>query len=163
MNLHYGISIQNATIEPTRYPTMLYPVLVNEDSPISGTIDYGYYVGNDLSYTMAYANKHEVDIDIPASVIINAKYTHNIDYESEYTYHHPNTVVVYTTFASGLIPTFNSTFRLYSVNEVNNGNGSYTVTITASINNDAPTTISFYNMTELYSVDYINDTKLTNM
>ena len=160
---NYGISIQNATIEPTRYPTMLYPVLVNEDSPISGTIDYGYYVGNDLSYTMAYANKHEVDIDIPASVIINAKYTHNIDYESEYTYHHPNTVVVYTTFASGLIPTFNDAFRLYSVNEVNNGNGSYTVTITASINNDAPTSISFKNMTELYSVDYINDTKLTNM
>ena len=160
---NYGISIQNATIEPTRYPTMLYPVLVNEDSPISGTIDYGYYVGNDLSYTMAYANKHEVDIDIPASVIINAKYTHNIDYESEYTYHHPNTVVVYTTFASGLIPTFNSAFRLYSVNEVNNGNGSYTVTITASINNDAPTSISFKNMTELYSVDYINDTKITSM
>ena len=160
---NYGISIQNATIEPTRYPTMLYPVLVNEDSPISGTIDYGYYVGNDLSYTMAYANKHEVDIDIPASVIINAKYTHNIDYESEYTYHHPNTVVVYTTFASGLIPTFNSTFRLYSVNEVNNGNGSYTVTITASVNNDAPTSISFKDMTELYSVDYINDTKLTSM
>ena len=160
---NYGISIQNATIEPTRYPTMLYPVLVNEDSPISGTIDYGYYVGNDLSYTMAYANKHEVDIDIPASVIINAKYTHNIDYESEYTYHHPNTVVVYTTFASGLIPTFNNAFRLYSVNEVNNGNGSYTVTITASINNDAPTSISFANMTELYSVDYINDTKLTSM
>ena len=160
---NYGISIQNATIEPTRYPTMLYPVLVNEDSPISGTIDYGYYVGNDLSYTMAYANKHEVDIDIPASVIVNAKYIHNIDYESEYTYHHPNTVVVYTAFASGLVPTFNAAFRLYSVNEVNNGNGSYTVTITASINNDAPTKISFVDMTELYSVDYINDTKLTDM
>ena len=160
---NYGISIQNATIEPTRYPTMLYPVLVNEDSPISGTIDYGYYVGNDLSYTMAYANKHEVDIDIPASVIVNTKYTHNIDYESEYTYHHPNTVVVYTTFTSGLVPTFNSAFRLYSVNEVNNGNGSYTVTITASINNDAPTSISFRDMTDLYSVDYINDTKLTTM
>ena len=160
---NYGITIDNANIEPTRYPTMLYPTLVNEKSPIIGKIDYKYYVGDDLSYAMAYANKNEVDIDIPTSVIINADYVYNIDYESEYTYFHPNTVAVYTSLKSGVLPTFDSQFTRYTVSEVLNSDGSYTTTIGANITGDSPAWISFTNehaKANLYSVEYINTTRL---
>ena len=160
---NYGITIDNANIEPTRYPTMLYPTLVNEKSPIIGKIDYKYYVGDDLSYAMAYANKNEVDIDIPTSVIINADYVYNIDYESEYTYFHPNTVAVYTSLKSGVLPTFDSQFTRYTVSEVLNSDGSYTTTIGANITGDSPAWISFANehaQANLYSVEYINTTRL---
>ena len=160
---NYGITINNAMIEPTRYPTMLYPTLVNAKSPIIGEIDYKYYIGDDLSYAMAYANKNEVNIIIPTSVIINAKYTHKIDYESEYTYFHPNTVMVYTSLTSGVRPTFNTEFTRYTVNEVQNGDGTYTTTIASSITGDAPKTISFDEATNLYSVEYINTSKLTSV
>ena len=160
---NYGITINNAVIEPTRYPTMFYPTLVNAKSPIIGEIDYKYYIGDDLSYAMAYANKNEVNIIIPTSVIINAKYTHKIDYESEYTYFHPNTVMVYTSLTSGVRPTFNTEFTRYTVNEVQNGDGTYTTTIASSITGDAPKSISFSGATNLYSVEYINTTKLTSM
>ena len=160
---NYDITIDNANIEPTRYPTMLYPTLVNEKSPIIGKIDYKYYVGDDLSYAMAYANKNEVDIDIPTKVIIDSKYVYNIDYESEYTYFHPNTVAVYTSLESGVIPTFNSQFTRYTVSEVLNGDGTYTTTIGANITGDTPTYISFQDEISLYSVEFINTSKLTNM
>ena len=163
---NYGITIDNANIEPTRYPTMLYPTLVNEKSPIIGKIDYKYYVGDDLSYAMAYANKNEVDIDIPTSVIINASYVYNIDYESEYTYFHPNTVAVYTSLKSGVLPTFNSQFTRYTVSEVLNSDGSYTTTIGANITGDSPTWINFANehaQANLYRVEYINTTRLTSV
>ena len=163
---NYGITIDNANIEPTRYPTMLYPTLVNEKSPIIGKIDYKYYIGDDLSYAMAYANKNEVDIDIPTSVIINANYVYNIDYESEYTYFHPNTVAVYTSLESGVIPTFNSQFTRYSVSEVLNSDGTYTTTIGANITGDSPTMINFANkhaQANLYSVEYVNTSKMNAM
>ena len=160
---NYGITIDNANIEPTRYPTMLYPTLVNEKSPIIGRIDYKYYIGDDLSYAMAYANKDEVDIDIPTSVIINAGYVYNIDYESEYTYFHPNTVAVYTSLESGVVPTFNSQFTRYTVSEVLNSDGTYTTTIGANITGDSPTSINFANehaQANLYSVEYLNMSKV---
>ena len=161
---NYGITIDNANIEPTRYPTMLYPTLVNEKSPIIGKIDYKYYVGDDLSYAMAYANKNEVDIDIPTSVIINASYVYNIDYESEYTYFHPNTVAVYTSLESGVIPTFNDQFTRYTVSEVLNSDGTYTTTIGSNITGDSPTMIRFENSRDkLYSVQYVNTSKINNM
>ena len=160
---NYGITINNALIEPTRYPTMFYPILVNAKSPIIGKVDYKYYIGDDLSYAMAYANKNEVDIIIPTNVIINADYVHNIDYESEYTYFHPNTVMVYTSLTSGVRPTFNTEFIRYTVNEVQNGDGTYTTTIASSITGDAPKTISFKDATNLYSVEYVNTTKITDM
>ena len=160
---NYGITINNAMIEPTRYPTMFYPTLVNAKSPIIGEIDYKYYIGDDLSYAMAYANKNEVNIIIPTSVIINAKYTHKIDYESEYTYFHPNTVMVYTSLTSGVRPTFNTEFTRYTVNEVQNGDGTYTTTIASSITGDTPKSISFKGESDLYSVEYINMTKLISM
>ena len=160
---NYGITIDNANIEPTRYPTMLYPTLVNEKSPIIGKIDYKYYIGDDLSYAMAYANKNEVDIDIPTKVIINADHVYNIDYESEYSYFHPNTVVVYTSLESGVRPTFNSQFTRYTVSEVQNSDGTYTTTIGSSITGDAPTYISFSQNKYLYSVEYMNTSKVTGM
>ena len=163
---NYGITIDNANIEPTRYPTMLYPTLVNEKSPIIGKIDYKYYIGDDLSYAMAYANKNEVDIDIPTSVIINADYVYNVDYESEYSYFHPNTIAVYTSLESGVHPTFNSQFTRYTVSEVQNSDGTYTTTIGANITGDSPTSISFGNnlaKVNLYSVEYINTTRLTTL
>ena len=160
---NYGITINNAMIEPTRYPTMLYPTLVNSKSPIIGEIDYKYYIGDDLSYAMAYANKNEVNIIIPTSVIINAAYTHKIDYESEYTYFHPNTIMVYTSLASGVRPTFNPEFTRYTVNEAQNGDGTYTTTIASTITGDAPKSISFSGAGHLYGVEYINITKLTSM
>lgn len=160
---NYGITINNAVIEPTRYPTMFYPILVNSKSPIIGEVDYKYYIGDDLSYAMAYANKNEVNIIIPTSVIINAAYTHKIDYESEYTYFHPNTIMVYTSLTSGVRPTFNTEFTRYTVNETQNGDGTYTTTIASTITGDAPKSISFSGATNLYSVEYINTSKLTNM
>ena len=160
---NYGITINNAVIEPTRYPTMFYPILVNAKSPIIGEVDYKYYIGDDLSYAMAYANKNEVNIIIPTSVIINAAYTHKIDYESEYTYFHPNTIMVYTSLTSGVRPTFNTEFTRYTVNETQNGDGTYTTTIASTITGDAPKSISFSGATNLYSVEYINTSKLTNM
>ena len=160
---NYGITINNAMIEPTRYPTMFYPTLANAKSPIIGEINYKYYIGDDLSYAMAYANKNEVNIIIPTSVIINAKYTHKIDYESEYTYFHPNTIMVYTSLTGGVRPTFNTEFTRYTVNEVQNEDGTYTTTIASTITGDAPKTISFNRIAELYSVEYINTTKLASM
>ena len=160
---NYGITINNAVIEPTRYPTMFYPILVNAKSPIIGEIDYKYYIGDDLSYAMAYANKNEVNIIIPTSIIINAKYTHKIDYESEYTYFHPNTIMVYTSLTSGVRPAFNTEFTRYTVSETQNGDGTYTTTIASTITGDAPKSISFSGATNLYSVEYINTSKLTNM
>ena len=160
---NYGITINNAVIEPTRYPTMFYPILVNAKSPVIGEIDYKYYIGDDLSYAMAYANKNEVNIIIPTSVIINAAYTHKIDYESEYTYFHPNTIMVYTSLTSGVRPTFNTEFTRYTVNETQNGDGTYTTTIASTITGDAPKSISFSGATNLYSVEYINTSKITNM
>ena len=152
----YNVTIQNANIKPTNHPTMLYPLLVNENKPIVGTIDYSDYQGDDLSYAMAYANKSEVDISIPNNVALNSQYFYNVDNESEYEYNNPRTIAKYTCNAKGVVPTFNSGYTAYKVAERDNGDGTYTTSIIADDINILPTSISFANQSALLTVDYLN-------
>ena len=152
----YNVTIQNANIKPTNHPTMLYPLLVNENKPIVGTIDYSDYQGDDLSYAMAYANKAEVDISIPNDVSMNSQYIYNIDKESEYEYNDPRTIAKYTCNAKGVLPTFNSGYSGYIVNERDNGDGTYTTSIIADDINILPTSIKFKDQSALLTVDYLN-------
>ena len=157
----YNVTIQNANIKPTNHPTMLYPLLVNENKPIVGTIDYSDYQGDDLSYAMAYANKSEVDISIPDEVMINSNYSYNIDKESEYEYNNPRTIAKYTCNAKGVLPTFNSGYAAYKVNERDNGDGTYTTSIIADDIGNLPSSISFKSKTQLLEVHHINGGGLT--
>lgn len=157
----YNITIQNANIKPTNHPTMLYPLLVNEDKPILGTIDYSNYQGDDLSYAMAYANKSEVDISIPNDVALNSQYIYNIDTGSEYGYNDPRTIAKYTCNAKGVLPTFNSGYTAYKVAERDNGDGTYTTSIIADDISNLPSSISFRSKTQLLEVHYINGDGLT--
>ena len=157
----YNVTIQNANIKPTNHPTMLYPLLVNEDKPITGTIDYSNYQGDDLSYAMAYANKSEVDISIPNDVAINTQYFYNIDTKSEYEYNDPRTIAKYTCNASGVLPTFNSGYSAYKTTERDNGDGTYTTRILADDISNLPSSISFQSKTQLLEVHHINGDGLT--
>ena len=152
----YNVTIQNANIKPTNHPTMLYPLLVNENKPIVGTVDYSDYQGDDISYAMAYANKSEVDISIPNDVAMNAQYFYSIDTQSEYEYNDPRTIAKYTCNAKGVLPTFNSGYSAYKVNERDNGDGTYTTSIIADDIGVLPTNISFRGITNLLSVKYMN-------
>ena len=53
----YNITIKNANISPKTHNTMLYPLLVNEDNPITGTLDYTNYAGNNLSWAYAFVTE----------------------------------------------------------------------------------------------------------
>ena len=160
----YNITIQNANIIPTNHPTMLYPLLVNENKPITGTIDYSDYQGDDLSYAMAYANKSEVDIDIPTSLYANIRYIHNIDTESEYEYVDPRTIVKYKCTSNIQPVTLPDNYSAYSMNEIDNGDGTYTVTIIADDLSNLPTRIQFQKMrAALLEVNYINTDNITDM
>ena len=159
----YNVTIQNANIKPTNHPTMLYPLLVNENKPIVGSIDYSDYQGDDLSYAMAYANKSEVDISIPNDVVLNSQYIYNTDAQSEYEYNNPRTIAKYTCNAKGVLPTFNSGYTAYKVAERDNGDGTYTTRIIADDIGNLPTSISFAKKTGLLSVSYINTNNITTM
>ena len=159
----YNVTIQNASIKPTNHPTMLYPLLVNENKPIVGTIDYSDYQGDDLSYAMAYANKSEVDISIPNDVAMNSQYFYNIDTQSEYEYNDPRTIAKYTCNAKGVLPTFNSGYSAYKVAERDNGDGTYTTSIIADDINILPTTINFKGIKQLQKVYYLNASAVTDM
>ena len=159
----YNITIQNANITPTNYPTMLYPLLVNENKPVVGTINYSDYRGDDLSYAMAYANTSEVDIDIPESVIMNSLYFHNIDKESEYVYVDPRTIVRYKC-TSNATPVAMENYSAYSMIEVDNGDGTYTVTVIADDLNNLPSSIKFQGMgAALLEVNFVNINNITDM
>ena len=158
----YNVTIQNANIKPTNHPTMLYPLLVNENKPIVGTIDYSDYQGDDLSYTMAYANKSEVDISIPNDMAMNSQYLYNIDKESEYEFNDPRIIAKYTCNAKGVLPTFNGDYTAYKVTKRDNGDGTYTTRILSDRLENLPSIISFQNKTELLSVDYLNTANLTS-
>lgn len=158
----YNVTIQNANIKPTNHPTMLYPLLVNENKPIVGTIDYSDYQGDDLSYAMAYANKAEVDISIPNDVALNIQYLHGIDTKSEYKYNDPRTIAKYTCNASGVLPTFNSDYTAYKVVERDNGDGTYTTSIIADDISVLPTAIKFQNKTSLLSVESVNISNMSD-
>ena len=159
----YNVTIQNANIKPTNHPTMLYPLLVNENKPIVGTIDYSDYQGDDLSYAMAYANKSEVDISIPNDVALNSQYIYNVDKESEYEYNDPRTIAKYTCNAKGVLPTFNSGYTDYRVSEMDNGDGTYTTSIIADDISNLPTTINFKGIKQLQKVYYLNTSAVTDM
>ena len=159
----YNVTIQNANIKPTNHPTMLYPLLVNENKPIVGTIDYSDYQGEDLSYAMAYANKSEVDISIPNDVALNTQYFYNVDKESEYEYNDPRTIAKYICNAKGVVPTFNSGYVAYKVNERDNGDGTYTTSIIADDISNLPTTINFKGIKQLQKVYYLNTSAVTDM
>ena len=159
----YNVTIQNANIKPTNHPTMLYPLLVNENKPIVGTIDYSDYQGEDLSYAMAYANKSEVDISIPNDVALNTQYFYNVDKESEYEYNDPRTIAKYTCNASGVLPTFNSGYSAYKVNERDNGDGTYTTSIIADDVSILPTVIKFKGKNQLQKVHYLNTSAVTDL
>ena len=160
----YNITIQNANITPTNYPTMLYPLLVNENKPVTGSIDYTNYQGDDLSYTMAYANTSEVDIDIPSSVILNSLYFHNIDKESEYQYVDPRTIVKYKCTSNATPVTLPNDYNAYSMFETDNGDGTYTITVIADDLGNLPSKINFKNMgAALLEVIYTNTDGITDM
>lgn len=158
----YNITIENANIKPTNYPTMLYPLLVNEEKPVTGIIDYTDYQGDDLSYAMAYANKLEVSITIPYDVIINSKYSYGIAIDSEYEHFDPRTVVRYITTSSDKIPTFNADYvGKYSIYKSDNGNGTYTINVNSNNLSYLPTSISFKDNLELTEIIYLNTSALT--
>ena len=160
----YNVTILNAKINPTNHPTMLYPLLVNEDKPITGTIDYTNYQGDDLSYAMAYANTSEVDIVIPNSVAMNIQYIHNITKESEYVYVDPRTIVKYKCTSNTIPVSLPNDYSEYVMAEENNGDGTYTVTVVADDLNNLPSRINFPEMgAALLEVIYINTDGITNM
>lgn len=77
----YNITIKNADISPKTHNTMLYPLLVNEDNPITGTLDYTNYEGNNLSWAFAYTDLDKLDITID-NELSNIEYLHNLAIES---------------------------------------------------------------------------------
>ena len=75
----------------------------------------------------------------------------------------PLVFLIYTTNASGVMPTFNAEFSGYSVNETDNGDGTYRVKIASDDLSNLPTLISFKEKENLLTVDKINTSNVTNM
>ena len=78
----YNITIKNANIKPTTHNTMLYPLLVNEDNPITGTLDYTNYTGEHLSWSFAYTDEEYVDVTTDND-LSNVEYFYNLAVESD--------------------------------------------------------------------------------
>ena len=72
-------------------------------------------------------------------------------------------IAKYTTNATGVLPTFNSGYTGYTVDEIDNGDGTYNVEINTDSSDILPTTISFYGKTELLKVEYLNVSAVTSM
>ena len=79
---NYNITIKNANISPKTHNTMLYPLLVNEENPIEGRLDYANYTGNNLSWAYAYTNLDKVDI-IADNDLSNVEHLYNLAIESD--------------------------------------------------------------------------------
>ena len=71
-------------------------------------------------------------------------------------------IVKYTCASQGVLPTFNSGYTEYNVNEVNNGNETWTTTITKT-GNSMPNIISFKDKSTLLSIEKIDTSNVTNM
>ena len=82
---------------------------------------------------------------------------------SGWTLINPLEILIYTTSASGVLPAFNTEFTGYSVNETDNGDGTYGVKITTDELSNLPTSISFAGKTDLLTVEKINTSNVTNM
>ena len=149
----YNITIKNANISPKTHNTMLYPLLVNEDNPIEGKLDYTNYEGNNLSWSFAYTDEEYVDIIQPKDELINSyEYKYNAFYDTEYEFDNPYEIAKYTSSASGLLPTFNSEFT-YTYDEIDNEDGTYTIKVYADSLDILPTWLSYQNKTNLLSVE----------
>ena len=159
----YNITIKNANISPKTHNTMLYPLLVNEDNPITGTLDYTNYAGKHLSWSFAYTDEEYVNIIQPKDELINSyEYKYNAFYDTEYEFVNALEIAIYTSSASGVLPTFNIEFT-YTYDEINNGNGTYTTKVYADSLDNLPTKISFDSKTGLLTVDKLNTSNVTSM
>ena len=164
----YNITIKNAYIAPKTHNTMLYPLLVNEDNPITGTLDYTNYAGKHLSWSFAYTDEEYVNIIQPKDEFINTyKYRYNAFYQTEYEFDNPYEIARYTSSASGLLPTFNAEFT-YTYDEIDNEDGTYTTKVYADSFDNLPTSIKFdqlyANDLRLLTVDKLQITSaITNM
>ena len=164
----YNITIKNAYIKPTTHNTMLYPLLVNEDNPITGTLDYTNYTGKYLSWSFAYTDEEFVDIIQPKNELLNSyEYKYNTFYDTEYEFDNPYEIARYTSSASGVLPTFNTEFT-YTYDEIDNGDGTYTTKIYADSLDSLPSSIKFdqqyANDLRLLTVDKLQITSaITNM
>ena len=159
----YNISIKNAYISPKTHNTMLYPLLVNEDNPITGTLDYTNYAGKHLSWSFAYTDEEYVDIIQPKYELLNSyKYRHNAFYDTEFEFENPYEIARYTSSASGMLPGFNAEFT-YTYDEIDNGDGTYTISVYADSLDNLPTSISFNAKTTLLTIDKLNTSKVTSM
>ena len=158
----YNITIKNAYIAPKTHNTMLYPLLVNEDNPITGTLDYTNYAGKHLSWSFAYTDEEYVDIIQPKDELLNGyEYRYNAFYDTEYEFDNPYEIARYTSSASGVLPTFNSEFG-YTYDEKDNGDGTYTTKIHADSLDILPTSFSFYAKSALLSVERMNISRVTS-
>ena len=158
----YNITIKNAYIKPTTHNTMLYPLLVNEDNPITGTLDYTNYAGKHLSWSFAYTDEEYVNIIQPKDELLNSyEYSYNTFYDTEYEFVNPYEVARYTSSASGVLPSFNTEFT-YTYDEIDNGDGTYTTTVYADSLDNLPTLINFIGK-PIISVDKLNTSQATNL
>ena len=159
----YNIAIKNAYIAPKTHNTMLYPLLVNEDNPITGTLDYTNYAGKHLSWSFAYTDEEYVNITQPKDELLNSyEYKYNAFYDTEYEFDNPYEIARYTSSASGVLPTFNKEFT-YTYDEKDNGDGTYTTKIYTDSLDNLPTQISFADKGGLVGIDKLNMSKVTDM
>lgn len=159
----YNITIKNAYISPKTHNTMLYPLLVNEDNPITGTLDYTDYAGKHLSWSFAYTDEEYVNITQPKDELINSyEYRYNAFYDTEYEFDNPYEIARYTSSVSGVLPGFNSEFT-YTYDEIDNGDGTYTTKIYADSLDILPTKINFTANNNLLTVDKLNTSKVNSM
>ena len=159
----YNITIKNANISPKTHNTMLYPLLVNEDNPITGTLDYTNYAGKHLSWSFAYTDLDKVQITQPREDLLGSyEYKYNAFYDTEYEFDNPYEIARYTSSASGILPSFNSEFT-YTYDEIDNGDGTYATKIYADDLDNLPTKIRFENNANLLTVTKLNISKLTSL
>ena len=162
---NYNVTIKNANISPKTHNTMLYPLLVNEDNPIEGTLDYTDYAGKHLSWSFAYTDEEYVNIIQPKDELLNSyEYKYNAFYDTEYEFDNPYEIARYTSSASGVLPTFNSEFT-YTYDEIDNGDGTYTTKVYADSLDNLPTTMKFTysDVIEILKWDASNVTNMYQM
>ena len=158
----YNISIRNAYIAPREYNTMLYPLLVNEDNPITGTLDYTNYAGKHLSWSFAYTDEDYVNIIQPKGELLNSyEYRYNAFYQTDYEFDNPYEIARYISSASGVLPSFNKEFT-YTYDEMDNGDGTYTTKIYTDSLDNLPKSINFI-AKPIISVDKLNTSQATSL
>ena len=79
-------------------------------------------------------------------------------------YNNPYDIAIYTSNASGVLPTFNTEYTGYSVEETNNGDGTYTTYIRTNDLDAMPTRYRFNSKSSLLSVEKLKVTsEVTDM